>query len=124
MQEINPSQLKLEVHDTYKRDEQMTTTLEASNPQVAINRTYWDEKFLRTDSHMSLLEKDYNKVKLLSNKQSIEEVLFQGGVKTTIQILWGKKLFDIFSNAEKVSKYFLFVTRPRPDLEEVSDVFQ
>ena len=42
-------------------------------------------------------------------------------MKTTIQILYDRGLFDIFQNAAEVFKGFLFVTRRRGDLEEVND---
>ena len=45
-------------------------------------------------------------------------------MKTTKQIIYVKGFFDIFPNAEKVLKDFLFVVRRRPDLEEVNDVIQ
>ena len=42
-------------------------------------------------------------------------------MKTTIQILYDKGLFDNFQNADEVLKDFLFTTRRRPDLEKVND---
>ena len=42
-------------------------------------------------------------------------------MKTTIQILYDRGLFDNFQNAEEVLKDFLFTTRRRPDLEKVND---
>ena len=53
-----------------------------------INEAYLDEKLSRIDCHLSLFEKNYNEFKILTNKQSIEEVLIQRVVKTTIQILY------------------------------------
>ena len=78
-------------------------------------------KLLKTIGHISLLEKDYNVFKLRYNKQSVEEILIQRTVKTTIQILYDKGFFDNFPNADSVLKDFLFVTRRRGDLEEVND---
>ena len=46
-------------------------------------------------------------------------MLIQRAVKTTIQILYDEGLFDSFSNATEVFEDFLFVTRPRGDLEEI-----
>ena len=60
-----------------------------------------------------MLEKIYNEFKILSNKQSVEEVLIERAVKTTIQILQDKRLSDSFPNADKVLKDFLFVARRR-----------
>ena len=45
-------------------------------------------------------------------------------MKTTIQILYDKGLFDNYANADKVLEVFLFVFRRRPNLEEVNDVIQ
>ena len=39
-------------------------------------------------------------------------------MKTTIQIIYDKGLFDNYANADKVLEDFLFTTRPRGDLEE------
>ena len=46
---------------------------------------------------------------------------FQRAVKTTIQILYDKSLFDSYGNADKVLEEFLFTTRRKGDLEEVND---
>ena len=61
---------------------------------------------------------------MLSYKQSAEEVSIEKNVKTLIQILSDKGLFDGYSNADKVLKDFLFVERRRTDLEEVKDAIQ
>ena len=122
LQDLNISQLKLEVHDTYKKDEKITTNFEPiSNPDV-INKGYLDSKLLKIDGHLSKLGKDYNEFKLQYNKQNVEEILVQRAVKTTIQILYDKGLFDHYTNAEKVLEDFLFTTRRRPDLEKVNDI--
>ena len=71
------------------------------------------------DGHNSYIEKDYNEFKSQYNKQSVEKILIRRAVKTTIQILYDKGLFDNYANAEEVLKDFLFVTRRRGDLEEV-----
>ena len=42
-------------------------------------------------------------------------------METTKQKLHDEGLFDSFPNADKVSKYFMFVPRRRLDLEEVKD---
>ena len=61
---------------------------------------------------------------MLSNKQSVEEVIIQRAVKTTIEKLHDKELFDIYDNADEVLIDFLFVERRAPDLGELNDVFQ
>ena len=123
-QDLNINQLKLEIHDTYKKDEKITTNFEAVNDSDVINKAYLDEKLLKKDGHLSKLEEDFNEFKKQYNKQSVEELLVQRAVKTTIQILYDKGLFDNYDNADKVLEDFLFTTRRRPDLEKVNDDVQ
>ena len=118
LQDLNINNLKLEVHDTYKKDEKLTTNFEPVDDLDVINKAYLDGKLLKINSHLSKLEKDFNEFKLQYNKQSIEEILIQRAVKTTIQILYDKGFFDNFQNADKVLEDFLFVTRRRGDLSE------
>ena len=124
LQDSNISQIKLEVYDTYKKDEKLTTNFEPVDDSDVINKAYLDEKLLKINSHISKLEKDYNKCILQYNKQNVEEILVQRAVKTTIQILFDKGLFDNFQNADKVLEKFLFTTRRRPDLEKINDDIQ
>ena len=125
LQDLNINQLKLEVHDTYKKDEKITTKLEPTEDSDVINKAYLDEKLLKIDGHLSKLEKDYNEFKKQYNKQSVEEISIQRAVKTTIQILYDKGLFDNFQNAEEVLKDFLFVTTRRVDLSnQINDDIQ
>ena len=118
LQDANISQLKLEVHDTYKKEERITTIFEAVNDEDVINKSFLDEKLLKINGRLSKLEKDYNEFKLQYNKQSVEEISIQRAVKTTIEILYDKGLFDNFPNADKVLEDFLFTTRRRGDLED------
>ena len=74
---MNINQLKLEVHDTYKRDEKITTNFETVDNEDVINKGYLDSKLLKIDGHLSKLEKDYNEFILQYNKQSIEEIYFK-----------------------------------------------
>ena len=90
LKDLNIIQLKLEVHDTYKEDEKITTNLIAVDDDDVINKSYLDEKLKKIDGHISYEEKDYNEFELQYNKQSVEEVLVQRTVKTTIQILYDK----------------------------------
>ena len=117
LQDLNINLLKLEIHDTYKKDEKITTNLEAVNDEDVIIKTYLDEKTLKINGQLSLLERDYNEFKLQYNKQSVEEVLFQRVLKTTTQILHDNGLFDNYANADKVLEDFLYTTRRRRDLE-------
>ena len=118
LQDSNINQLKLEVHDTYRKDEKLTTNFDAVDKSVVINKGFLDEKLLKINGHLSKLEKDYNEFKKQYNKQSVEEILVQRAVKTTIQILYDKGLFDHYTNSDKVLEDFLFTTRRRGDLTE------
>ena len=71
-----------------KKDEKITTNFEHSNNEDVINKGYFDEKLLNKNGHSSKLEKDFNEFKEQYNKQSVEEILIQRAVKTTIQILY------------------------------------
>ena len=102
LQDSNINQLKLEVHDTYKKDEKITTNFEPADNNDVINKGFLDKKLLKIDGHLSKLEKDFNEFKLQYNKQSVEDILIQRAVKTTIQILYDKDLFDNYANADKV----------------------
>ena len=55
---------------------------------------------LKIDGHLSFLEKDYNEFKI-HNK---EDLLIEIAVKTTIQILYDKGLFDNYDNGDQVKK--------------------
>ena len=118
LQDSNINELKLEVHDTYKKDEKISTNFEPVNNSDVINKGFLDSKLLKIDGHLSKLEKDFNEFKLQYNKQSVEDILVQRAVKTTIQILYDKGLFDNYDNADKVLEDFLFTTRRRGDLTE------
>ena len=125
LQDANISHLKLEVHDTYKKDEKITTDFEPIDNSDVISKGYLDSKLLKKDGHLSKLQKDYNEFILQYNKQNVENILIQRAVKTTKQILYHKGLFDKIQNADKVLEDFLFTTRRRGDLsEEVNDNVQ
>ena len=47
LQDLNINQLKLEVHDTYKKDEKVTTSFEPSNNKDVINKAYLEEKLFK-----------------------------------------------------------------------------
>ena len=87
LQDLNINHIKLEVHDTYKKDEKITTNFEAVGNEDVLSKGYLDSKLLKVDGHLLKLEKDYNDFKKLYNKQSVEDILIQRAVKTTIQIV-------------------------------------
>ena len=64
LQDLMINQLKLEVHDTYKKDEKITTNFEAVDDIDVINKAYLDEKLKKMDGHISYIEKDYNEFKI------------------------------------------------------------
>ena len=72
----------------------------------------------KIDGHISYIEKDYNDINLQYNKQSVEDILIRRALKTTIQLLYDKGLFDNYANADKVLEDFLFTTRRRGYLED------
>ena len=77
---------------------------------------------MKINGHLTKLEKEYNEFKLQHNKQNVEDLLIQRAVKTTIQRLYDKGLFDNYANADKVSEDFLFTTRRTGELsEQVND---
>ena len=125
LQDLKNNQLKLQVHDTYRKDEKITENFEPTDNSDVINKAYRDEKLFRKNDHLYLLEKEYNEVLLNYNKQSVEETLNQRAVKTTIQILYNNGLFDNYANAEEILNDFLLTTRRRPELsEQVNDDIQ
>ena len=124
LQDSNINHLELEVQDTYKKDEKITTNVEPVNDEDVINKAYLDEKLKKIDGFISYIEKDNNEFKKQYNKQTVEDILVQRAVKTTIQILYDKALFDNYANADKVLEDFLFTTRRRVDLERINDDIQ
>ena len=109
LQDLNINQSKLEVHDTYKKDENITTNFQPVDNEDVRNKGYLDSKLLKKDGHLTNMEKDYNEYKLQYNKQIVEDILIQRAVKTTIQILYDKGLFDNFQNADKsFGRFFVY----------------
>ena len=77
LQALNINQLKLEVNDTYKKDEKITTKFEPTDESDVINKAYLDEKIKKIDGHISYIEKHYNEFKKQYNKQTVEDILIQ-----------------------------------------------
>ena len=55
---MNINQLKLEVHDTFTKDEKLTTNFEPTDNSDVINKAYLDEKFKKIDGHITYIEKN------------------------------------------------------------------
>ena len=108
-----------------KKMKKITTKFEPTDESDVVNKAHLDEKIKKIDGHISYIEKDYNEFKKQYNKQNVEDILIRRAVKTTIQILYDKGLFDTCANADKVLEDFLFTTRRRGDLsEEINDDVQ
>ena len=125
LQDLNINQLKLEIHDTYKKDEKITTNFEPTVDKDVVNKGYLDEELKKTNGQIVFIGKNYNEFKKQYEKQSVEEILIQRAVKPTIQIFYDKGLFDNYANSDKVLEDFLFTTRRRGDLSvQVNDNIQ
>ena len=53
LQDLNINQLKLEVHDTYKKDEKITTNFESVDDSDVISKGHLDGKLLEINGHLS-----------------------------------------------------------------------
>ena len=49
LQDSDFNQLKLEIHDTYEKDEKITTNFKPVDDSDVINKNYLDSKFLKID---------------------------------------------------------------------------
>ena len=77
VQDLKINQVKLEVHDTFKKDEEITTNFVPADDSDVINKSYLDEKLKEINGHISFIEKDFNGFKLQYNKQSVDKSLFK-----------------------------------------------
>ena len=100
LQDLNINQLNFEVNDTHKKDEKITTNFEPTDLSHVLNKGYLVDNLLKINGHLSKLGKHYNEFKLQNSKQNVEYILIQRAVKTTIQILYDKGLFDNYANAD------------------------
>ena len=57
LQDLNINQLKLEVHDTYKKDEKITTNFKPTDDSDVINKSYLDEKLLKINGSLIIIRK-------------------------------------------------------------------
>ena len=53
----NNYQLKLQINDSCEKDEKITTIFKAVDDSDVINEAYIDEKLIKRNGHLSLLEK-------------------------------------------------------------------
>ena len=57
LQDMNINQVKLQVYDTFKKDEEITTDFEPNYIEDVTKKAYLDETFFKINGHLSLLEK-------------------------------------------------------------------
>ena len=62
VQDLGIYQLKVQVQDSHQKDEKITTNFKALDESEVINKAYLDEKILKSNGHLSLLEKDYSSI--------------------------------------------------------------
>ena len=123
VQDINLNQLKLKLNDTQKKEEKITTRFKAVNDEDARNKECLDKKLAEVKRHLSHREKDYNEYN--DHERHNGEVLIEKAVKTTIQILYDKVLFDTYDNADEILKDFLFIEvndRRRTDVNQINAI--
>ena len=80
MQDINLKQLKLEVQDTYKKNEKKTTNFEAVNNEDVMNEACLDEKLSKMQGQTSHIEKGYNEYRIHIK----QDLLIERAIETTI----------------------------------------
>ena len=51
LQDLNINQLKLEVHDTYKKGEKITTNFESTDKSDVLSKGYLDDNLLKINGH-------------------------------------------------------------------------
>ena len=119
LQGLNINQLKVEVHDTYKKTEK--------NNKIW---TYWwircyvEKKIKKVVGHISYIENEYNEFKLQYNKKSVQQILTQRAVKTTNQLLNDRGLFGNYANSDKVLEDFFTIRRRENLSDQLNDVVQ
>ena len=107
-----------------KINEKITTNSEPSNPEDFVSKACLDTNLSIIRGHISIKEKNNDEIELHSNKKSEVEFLFEKAVKTTVQKLHDKGLFDSYDNADGVLKDYLLTKvneRRRPDLDPLND---
>ena len=75
LQDLNGIQFILQAHASYRKIEKITFNFEASYPEDLINKAYLDEKLIKIDGHLSLLEKNYKESKIISIKQTTKLII-------------------------------------------------
>ena len=100
VQVINLIRKRPIVNDTYKKDEKIPTKIEAVIDEDVTDKTHLDTKLTNKECHVSFLEQEYNEFILCSAEHTEADVLYERAVKTTIEILYDKGLFDKYDIAK------------------------
>ena len=67
LQDMNNSQIKLEAHGIYKKDEEITTSFESSNDEDVINKGCLQEKLIKINGNLTFLKNGFNESTLQNN---------------------------------------------------------
>ena len=62
LQDLNTNNLKLEVHDAYKKDEKITTNFKPIDNEDVINKGYLDEKLLNSRWTLIKIRKRFQRI--------------------------------------------------------------
>ena len=62
LQDLNINQLKLETHNTYKKDEKLTTIFSPVDNEDVINKAYLDEKLSKLEGQISHFPKRLQRI--------------------------------------------------------------
>ena len=79
MQDVTLNRLNFKI-TIVKKSEKIAKIFEPTNLQDVKNKGFLDKKLSKLEGHISYKENDYNEFKIFSDRQSVEEVLFQRAV--------------------------------------------
>ena len=71
LQDLNINQLKLEVHDTYEKDEKISTNFKPTDDSDFINKAYLDKKLSKTEGHIPYKEEKKKMILKSSARNSL-----------------------------------------------------
>ena len=104
----------------------MSTSFQPQNNEDVVNKAQLDTNISIVKCHISFIEKNLNDFILHGDegRQSDDEFVIEKSVKTTTQILYDKRLLDMYDNAQELLKEYLLIElkeRCRPDVKELKD---
>ena len=103
-----------------RQTKKLTITFTVSHDEDIINKALRDKKIFKIEGHLWLLEKDHKKVKLYSNKQSVEDNLIERAAKLTTQTLYDKGVFDNYNNGgSKKILEIIHLLKVRKDVDQI-----